>query len=64
MNELMIVLAGGSWMYFKTRATSVDTAFTDFCETCDNIQLNIDNLEIIRMVLRDTDENDIEEKFY
>ncbi len=61
MNELMIVLKSGGWMYFKTEENTADKAFTKFEEACENAGINIDNLEIKIAKLRDKDEKDIDE---
>ncbi len=54
MNELMIVLkSGGGWLYFKTNQIAADKAFTEFEESCENIGINIDNLEFNYAELRD-----------
>ena len=53
MNELMIVLSGNSWLYFMTNQVTVDKAFDKFCEACEICGINIDNLDIEQMVLRD-----------
>lgn len=59
MNELMIVF-GSSFLYFKTNETEASKAFSCFCETCDNAGINIDNMQITKIVLRDADQNDID----
>lgn len=57
MNELMISIIGGSWIYYKTKQDNADKALTEFSELCDNSGINIDNLEIESYELRDVDGN-------
>ncbi len=55
MNELMIVLkAGGGWLYFNTNQVTADKAFTEFEESCENTGINTDNLEFNYAELRDS----------
>lgn len=61
MNELMIVLKSGGWMYFKTEEKTADKALTKFEETCENVGINIDNLEIKLVKLRSEENVDIDE---
>lgn len=61
MNELMILLKSGGWMYFKTNQNVADKAFTEFQETCENAGINIDNLEIKLATLRNEESVDIDE---
>ena len=63
MNELMIVLkSGGGWLYFKTKETSADRAFTKWLETCEESGMNIDNLSFSFAELRDNDGEAIDSK--
>lgn len=55
MNELMIVLSGNSWLYFMTNQVTVDKAFDKFCEACEICGINIDNLDIEQMELRNAE---------
>ena len=61
MNELMVVIGGSQWAYFRTKQTAADKAFSEFCEQCDNIGLNIDNVTVTKAVLRNESGDDIDE---
>lgn len=55
MNELMIVLEGGQWIYFSTNQATADKAFQAFNEACDSIGLNLDNVDVRKAILRDSE---------
>ena len=55
MNELMVVVEGQQWLYYKTDENDVSRAFSQFCECCDNNGINLDNLSIVSVKLRDQD---------
>lgn len=61
MNELMIVIEGMQWIYFRTEQKTADKAFQEFNETCDSIGLNHDNVAFIKAVLRDKEGNDVDQ---
>ena len=52
MNELMIILAGNQWLYFKTNKAVADKALDDFLETAESAGINPDNLDIRGTELR------------
>ena len=60
MNELMIILRGGSYLYFKTAYRQADKAFDDFLEACEIARINVDNLDFFEAVLRNEDGKDID----
>lgn len=66
-NELMVVLhdgAGGyrvSWIYFNTDKASAKEALDDFYRVCDVQNINTDNLNVTRCVLRNENREDIDE---
>ena len=59
-NEAMISLENGQYMYFETDAPKAEDAFNIFLERCDDIRLNIDNLDIVDVRLRNKDGEDID----
>jgi hypothetical protein len=60
MNELMVVLKGGQWIYFPTEEEKAEYALQDFYEKCDMLAINMDNVKVSRIVLRDPKYNDID----
>ncbi len=60
MNELMIVLEGGQWIYFPTEEEKADVAFKEFCEKSEMLGINYDNLKFDHIVLRDPKYKDID----
>lgn len=65
MNELMIVLkSGGGWLYFKTNQIIADKAFTEFTESCDNTGINIDNISVSFIELRNSNGLAIDSKTF
>ena len=60
MNELMITIGGGQWMYYRTDLTAADKAFQEFTESCDAAGINIDNIGILSAHLRGRDGEDID----
>lgn len=64
MNELMIVLGDYNWIYFPTAETTADSAFKAFCKTCDTVSINIDNMTVIQLLLRDANGKDIDIEDY
>jgi hypothetical protein len=61
MNELMVVIQGGQWIYFPTEEEEAESALQDFHEKCEMLAINMDNVKISRVVLRDPKYNDIDE---
>ena len=59
--ELKIVTAGGQYAYFATKQQTADKAFQEFTEQCDYFGLNIDNLDIIKVILRNEGGRDIDQ---
>ena len=47
MNELMIILAGDQWLYFKTDEVAADRAIDRFLEAAEGAGINTDNLNIL-----------------
>lgn len=65
MNELMIVLkSGGGWLYFKTNQIIADKAFTEFTESCDNAGINVDNISVNFIELRNSNGLAIDSKTF
>lgn len=60
MNELMIVLEGHSWLYYKTEQGTVQAAFREFCKVSEDAGINFDNARVIKLELRDKIENTID----
>ena len=55
----MIVVSGGSWMYFRTNWDRVDKAWDEFLETMGNNGCNVDNVNFVSAELRDGEGNEI-----
>ena len=53
MNELMINIKGGNWIYFRTRLKTSLGGLLDFHKTCEDAGIDISNLQIESVVLRD-----------
>lgn len=53
MNELMIVFKGGNYLYYKTHISNLKHALEDFRIRCEVNNINIDNMNIEKAVLRD-----------
>ena len=53
MNELMITISGTNWIYFKTQATTAKAGFADFEAICQSVGIDISNINIKSVVLRD-----------
>lgn len=62
MNELMVVLDCNPirWIYYKTEADNIDAAWMDFTTHCYCAGINIDNLGVSQLFLRDADGDDID----
>lgn len=60
MNELMVILRGGDYLYFKTACKQADKAFDDFLEACEAVRINVDNIDFFEAVLRSEDGKDID----
>ena len=61
MNELMACFGKGSWVYWKTDETNCIWAIEELDNVMTNNGINTDNLKVTRAVLRDENENDIDE---
>ncbi len=65
MNELMISLkSGGGWLYFKTKETNAETAFYEWSKACYENGMNIDNIAVNFIELRDEKGNAIDAKTF
>ena len=60
MNELMILIGGGQWMYYKTMQATADKAFQRFNEACDIMEVNMDNVTVKEVTLRNKTGDDID----
>jgi len=60
MNELKIEFSNESFLYFKTNKRYASSAFEEFVEACENAGINLDNMIITELVLRDDEYNDID----
>ena len=60
MNELMIVLEGGSFFYFPTTYGSAQKAFNVFLNNLSTAGINGDNIQYKHAILRDKDYEDID----
>lgn len=52
MNELMIVFKGGNYIYHKTYIKEAKYALEKFRIVCETNHINIDNMDIVRVELR------------
>lgn len=59
-NELMITTDTG-WMYYKTFETTVVDAYASFLRSLEIMELNVDNINFRKCVLRDSSGNDVGE---
>ena len=59
MNELIITYSPTNWIYYKTEQVNVDDAYTEFICDCENIGINIDNMNPLSVILRDENGNEI-----
>ena len=55
MNELMIVLEGGNYIYYKTKLNKAWDALREFEWSCESVGINIDNVGITSAELRNVD---------
>ena len=64
--EVMIVLTGGNWMYYKirTRLSTAKAALIEFRNAAGHAGINIDNVKIKEVVLRDENGNDIDRETF
>lgn len=60
MNELMVILDGNHWLYFRTSQMMADKAFQEFLEALNNAGINDDNVGYIKAVLRNSAGDDID----
>lgn len=61
MNELMISFKDGAqWIYFQTDKTNIQDALNAFWHVCELTGINMDNMVIDEVALRDADGNDME----
>ena len=60
MNELMITFDSVGWLYFKTSKDTASKAFDDFCELCEQMGINIDNMVVKELVLRNSEMDDVD----
>ena len=60
MNEIMIETKSG-WMYFATAKNTARTAFKDFLKSCETNGLNVDNMDFLKITLRDAEGHDIDQ---
>lgn len=58
-NELMIIFESG-WLYYKTTASTARLGLQDFEKTCEMNGINLDNMDIYEVKLRDSEYNDID----
>ena len=61
MNELKIEFSNESYAYFKTDANTASDAFDHFYYVCGNVGIDISNMIVTEVVLRDEDYNEIDE---
>jgi len=60
MNELMIVIKGGQWIYYTTACKTAESALREFNTALSATGINIDNVIVEKVVLRDGNQNDID----
>lgn len=60
MNELAVLCKGGSVLYYPTYKTTAKDAYVGFEGICKDANINIDNLLVKKVVLRNTDYYDID----
>lgn len=61
LNELMVTLEGGEYLYFRTEGETLNEAKLEFYGALINSHINYDNVKFTSFVLRDPYGNDIEE---
>ncbi len=57
----MVVLEGENWFYFATKCTTAVEAFKDFAQAMNIAHINDDNVHYKKAVLRDENDNVIDE---
>jgi len=60
MNELMIDIGDGGWLYFKTSATTAAEAWLCFRNAIEKAGINDDNVMYTKAILRDAIGKDID----
>ena len=60
MNELMIIIEDGSWLYFMTSATTAIDAWLSFRNAMEKIGINDNNVKYTKAILRNANGKDIE----
>lgn len=60
MNELMVCLVGGGYLYFKTESEDKYEATAEFITAMENAGINCDNIVIDHVELRDPWGNDVD----
>lgn len=60
MNELMIVIEGGQWIYYSTVCKDAKSAMREAETSLSATGFNVDNVRIKKAVLRDAGQNEID----
>ena len=60
LNELIIWLESGQWIYFATSQIKADKAFQEFTEKCDASGINVDNINVTEVTLRNENSEKID----
>ena len=60
MNELKIEFSNESYLYYKTTMKTAATAFDEWEQLCDRMRMDVCNMIVTEVVLRDEEFNDID----
>ena len=60
MNELMVVITTNSYLYWKTKETDARYAYREMQNNMERIGINIDNLWVCELILRNENGEDID----
>lgn len=64
MNELKVEFVSNDYLYYTTEETDVNRAFEEFYFAMDSVGVNLDNMKVKEIVLRDKYQNDIDKEVF
>ncbi len=64
MNELKVEFVSNDYLYYATEETDVNRAFEEFYFAMDSVEVNLDNMKVKEIVLRDRNGNDIDREVF
>lgn len=64
MNELKVEFVSNDYLYYTTEETDAIRAFEEFYFAMDSVGVNLDNMKVKEIVLRDKYQNDIDKEVF